>query len=797
LFTGLAGCRAACGQPNETQIENQNPGTTAWQLSNPAANREIEGYASLTSVNRGGTIGLFVNTAEAQYTMEIYRTGWYGGTGGRLMVPAITLEGINQPMPTPDPATLLVECNWTNPYMLTIPNTWVSGVYLVKLTGLTSGTQSYIIFVVREDSRNSASLFQTAVTTYQAYNNWPGANNNGHSLYSFDSANGVAAYKVSFNRPYYQDFSSTFIADVGSMYYLRWEYNMVRWMESQGYDVAYCTNLDIQEIPNLLLSHRAYLSVGHDEYWTWQMRSGVIAARDAGVGIGFFSANTGYWQIRLEGSTINGTVDRNIVGYKEHAYLDPVGTQSCYVTSQWRQNPCVPSEQSFIGVEYIEGDVNADMVIVNPSHWSLAGTGLVNGSVLPGLIGYEADGNVENNSPAGTTVIAQSPIPNGFYSQMVSYTAASGATVFATGSIQWSWGLDDWGVPSQRASVLNPAAQQIARNVLARLTSATSTPAFTISKSHSGSFPRGSTGSYTITVNNTGTAPTSGTVSMTDTVPTGLTATSLTGAGWSCSLTPSPQCTRADALAAGASYPPITLSVSVAANAPATVTNTATVAGGGATNTATATDPTSITGGSSGGPVSDDFTSTTLNTSLWTFVNPAGGSYSLTGTHLLLSVPGGATHDPWYPATDNAVRMMQSIGNVNFDVIVKFDSIPGAAYTNEGIIVEQDGNNFLRFELSSDGNRTNLYAASIIGGTQVAYANGPIAAGTGSFWLEVKRAGDTWTENWSTNGVSFTTGISFNQSLTTARIGPFGSNWQNPPSATPAFTASINYFHSQ
>jgi uncharacterized repeat protein (TIGR01451 family) len=1000
LLTIVIASNSAYGQPNETQLENANPGTTAWQLTNPAANREIEGYSTLTSVNRGGIIGFLVNTAEANYTLEIYRTGWYGGTGGRLMVSAITLAGINQPMPTPDPSTKLVECNWSNPYVLMIPNTWVSGVYLVKLTGLTSGKQSYIVFVVRENSRSSAILFQTAVTTYQAYNNWPGPNSNGHSLYTFNSANGVAAYKVSFNRPYYQDPDLTYIADVGSMYYLRWEYNMVRWMEMSGYDVTYCTNLDLQEIPNLLLSHKAFLSVGHDEYWSWQMRSAVIAARDAGVGIGFFAADVCYWQVRLEASTINGAADRNVVAYKEHANLDPVGSTSCYLTTLWRQNPCVPSEQSFIGVEYLEDGVNADMVIVNPSHWSLVGTGLSNGSRLPGLVGYEADGNGDNNSPAGTAVIAQSPIPNGLNSQMVSYTASSGATVFATGTIQWSWGLDDWGVPSQRTSRLSPAAQQITRNVLARLTSGTvqqpqppvsddfnsttlntslwtfgnpaggsyslngthlllsvpggsthdpadtamdnavrvmqsisnidfdvivkfdsipnaaysnegiiveqdgssfvrfdlysdgsrnwlyaasvvagnstsylntqiaagagsfwlevkragnswteswstngtnyttavtftytvttarigpfasnwyspasaapaftasidyfhnagsitSAPNLTIGKSHSGSLTQGSTGSYTIAVSNVGNAPTGGTVTVTDTIPAGLTATSLSGSGWACALTPSVNCTRSDALAAGGSYPAITLSVSVAANAPASVTNTATVAGGGASN-ATATDPTSITGTSSGGPVSDDFNSTTLNTSLWTFVNPAGGSYSLNGTHLLLSVPGGSTHDP-ADTIDKAVRVMQSIGNIDFDVIVKFDSIPNAAYSNEGIIVEQDGSSFVRFDLYSDGSRNWLYAASVVAGNSTSYLNTQIAAGAGSFWLEVKRAGNNWTESWSTNGTNYTTAVTFTYALTAARIGPFASNWYSPASATPAFTASVKYFHN-
>jgi uncharacterized repeat protein (TIGR01451 family) len=132
--------------------------------------------------------------------------------------------------------------------------------------------------------------------------------------------------------------------------------------------------------------------------------------------------------------------------------------------------------------------------------------------------------------------------------------------------------------------------------------SSTLVPDLTLTKTHTGNFTQGGTDSYTITVNNVGSASTTGAVTMTDTVPTGLTATALSGTGWTCALTPTVNCTRSNAPAANASYPAITLAVSVANNAPATVTNTATVAGDGETNTAndTATDPTTI---NAAGPV--------------------------------------------------------------------------------------------------------------------------------------------------------------------------------------------------
>ena len=116
------------------------------------------------------------------------------------------------------------------------------------------------------------------------------------------------------------------------------------------------------------------------------------------------------------------------------------------------------------------------------------------------------------------------------------------------------------------------------------LTNASSAPPdMTITKSHSGNFTQGQTGAtYTVTVTNSGSGPTTAAVSVSDTVPTGLTATSIAGTGWTCTQ-PSGPCNRSSVLNAGASYPALTLTVNVAASAPASVTNTATVSGGGET----------------------------------------------------------------------------------------------------------------------------------------------------------------------------------------------------------------------
>src|SRR5207247_2396689 len=151
-------------------------------------------------------------------------------------------------------------------------------------------------------------------------------------------------------------------------------------------------------------------------------------------------------------------------------------------------------------------------------------------------------------------------------------------------------------------------------------------PDLTLTKSHSGNFTQGQTGAtYSLTVSNGGTGPSSGTVTVTDTLPTGLTATAISGTGWSCTLG-SLSCTRSDVLAASGSYPAITVTVTVASNAAATVTNTATVSGGGETNTSndSASDVTTVTG--SGVP---DLTLTKSHSGNFT-QGQTGATYSLT-----------------------------------------------------------------------------------------------------------------------------------------------------------------------
>jgi hypothetical protein len=449
-------------------LENQKAGTSDWQIKNPATNHEIEGYAEYVSVNGGEPIRLFVSSPNnANFQLRVFRVGWYGGVGGREVVAPLSLPGRRQAIPQPD-GDGMIECTWS-PATLLDTTGWPTGVYLAKLQA-TGGKESYIPFVVRDDSRPSDLLFQTSVNTYQAYNNW-----GGKSLYFPPTQ---AAHKVSFNRPY--------VRNHGAGDFLFWEIHRLRFLEREGYDVSYTTDADTHARGHLLVLHRAFLSVGHDEYWSWEMRRNVEQARDRGVHLEFFGANACFWQVRFEISPMTGQPDRTMVCYKADAYTqDPLyrdPLRSYLTTTEWRAAPVNDPEETMIGGMYFDGPpVNGDVVVFDETHELLKGTGLRNGDRLPGMLGYEAD-RTFGSQPQNAEIIMSTPC-SGFAGTLVQatmtmYKTARGAYVVHWGAMNWSWGHDAYPVvPSNdaigetagwRAGLMNEKVQIITRNILNR-----------------------------------------------------------------------------------------------------------------------------------------------------------------------------------------------------------------------------------------------------------------------------------------------------------------------------------------
>lgn len=199
-----------------------------------------------------------------------------------------------------------------------------------------------------------------------------------------------------------------------------------------------------------------------------------------------------------------------------------------------------------------------------------------------------------------------------------------------------------------------------------------------------------------------------------------------------------------------------------------------------------------------GAPFSDDFNSCDTN-GIWTFVNPANdnnATVAALGDKLELFVPNGSSHD-LFPPSEDALRFMQEAENEDFQVEVKFDSVMNASDSNtiQGILVEQNADNYIRFDFYTDGSDINVYHAAVQGGALVggATVNGDDISGNMPY-LRVTRTGNVWTQEYSDTGepgdwVEFDT---FTHALTVNNVGVFGGN----SGSNPAHTVLVDYFYN-
>ena len=318
-FTTGSSVAPCASLPNPIAAENCLRGNPAseWDITG-SGDSSIQGFATQMSVNKGTTVSFKVDTSATSYRFDIYRMGYYSGTGARkvaTVLPSATLPQV-QPACLGDANTGLIDCgNWSISGSWAVPANAVSGVYVAKLVRADTGGASHIIFVVRDDASSSDVLVQTSDATWQSYNYY-----GGNSLYTGAPAN--RAYKVSYNRPFLtRDHCG------GCTWFFNSEYPMIRWLEANGYNVSYFAGADSDRSGLLIRKHKTFMSVGHDEYWSGNQRANVEAARDLGVHLAFFSGNSVFWKTRWENSIDgSGTPYRTLVSYKEthaNAKIDP------------------------------------------------------------------------------------------------------------------------------------------------------------------------------------------------------------------------------------------------------------------------------------------------------------------------------------------------------------------------------------------------------------------------------------------------------------------------------------------
>jgi hypothetical protein len=436
--------------------ENAREGSGDWTIEDDrVAWERIRGFADTTSIDRNESFQLFVSTEAPEWRIQAYRIGWYGGAGARLVWESETYRGEAQDPVVMDPTTRMVRAPWRANAEVRTDDSWPPGTYLLKVRS-SDGGQSWVPMCLRDDRSTSALLVQQSVTTWQAYNEWGGT-----SLYAGtkEGAKGRADV-VTFDRPYYRNGSGEFFGR---------EFEFVLFLERNGYDVSYWTDIDLHARPELAGQHRAVVTLGHDEYYSTRMRRGLETARDAGTNLVFLGANACFRKIRLEPSE-NGEF-RQEVNYRS-ASRDPItASDPSEATVSWRQSPVREPESALIGNYYESNPVDADMVIVDADSWIFEGSGLRNGDVLPGLVANEYDRvTPEAPTPDDIQVVCHSPVVcrgKRSFADVTWYTVPDGAGVFAVGTFEWikRLAVDTSGATPSAADP--PAALQVAtRNVL-------------------------------------------------------------------------------------------------------------------------------------------------------------------------------------------------------------------------------------------------------------------------------------------------------------------------------------------
>lgn len=446
---------------NIIQKENQRAGSTDWQLTRPqitsGTNRShaIEGYCSQLSYCAGEELVVYVSTKpERPYNLDLYRLGYYAGTGARKVLSVQNLLGKQQPEPMTGPSELRY-CRWSPAFRMPIPEEWVSGVYLGKLSVQDEGPQSYVIFTLR-DSRQADLAFQVSDFTWQAYNRWPEWN----SLYDYGENRWETkvSNRIGFDRPYARYHNGLPMEEsqatkvIGSGEFLMWEFPLAYFLEKEGYDVTYISNLDTHQRPQLLTRVKAFLSVGHDEYWTRTMIQNVAMARDTGVDLLFLCGNSVYGEI--------------------NTFAGPDGRPDRVIS----RNRSVPDEEQLMGASSY-GVGLADWSVTDANHWLFQDTGMKTGDTVESLVGWEYHGPPLRKDPS-LKVLARGKV-HGMYDEAIDndyttliYDGPRNNFVFNAATCWWSLPLSTppGTVPAARGDFRqdDPRVQQMTRNLLDR-----------------------------------------------------------------------------------------------------------------------------------------------------------------------------------------------------------------------------------------------------------------------------------------------------------------------------------------
>ncbi len=429
-------CARAVRRPGWLAAENAKPGATGWSVP-PADPDGVVGYVDSMSARCGDVVRIRLSGPGGRVHVLAYRLGWYHGAGARLVWdsppvlvrPHTSLVSAGMPytVTEPWPVSLEVRLTWA----------WQPGVYLLVPEPLHGPPGQAIPLVVRDDAGHEPLLVKLSTFTWAAYNTF-----GGRSLYTGRSVSGNLAAalatrsrEVSLRRP---------LAGAGFDQMTIDALPLVPFVERLGLDVAYITDLDLDEQPSRLLQHGALVCDGHSEYWTSRMLDAATAARNAGVNLAFLGANNVYWRARLRPTPDDGP---HLVVYKDFTQDPVTATHPDDATVRWQSRPLDRDESSLLGQTSAAILVRGSFVMLHTPTW-LTGGFLRPGDVLPDSVGNEADAQATGRPypPSDETMaVALLAGPRGIVrvATMNYSTTPSGAGVFAAGTTYWVCDLSD------------------------------------------------------------------------------------------------------------------------------------------------------------------------------------------------------------------------------------------------------------------------------------------------------------------------------------------------------------------
>lgn len=476
--------------------ENQKPGSPSseWSIEG-AGDLSNQGFTRQFSVNAGEQIDFSCHATGT--VIDVYRIGWYGGAGW-THVTRLANTPTAQPAPTEVPGSngALTASAWSITASWSVPADATSGLYVGVLRNTVQNNGSYIPFIVRDDDAEADVIYKTSESTWAlAYNYYGGQGNplSGKSLYGSGGPLGAIQ-----DRSFYASYHLPIITRAGipQTYWLACEAPLIRFLERSGIHVKYVASKDLDRDPAILSSAGVFLSSGHDEYWSANMRSNTEAFRDAGGHALFMSGNEVFWKTRFDDSGMWCYKDTmpGPGGHVAGTPLDPVTWTGTWKDTRYPdrrpENELTGTDFRMNGIYDLTAELKTAAGYANHPVWG--GSALVDSDLnFVGAIGFEADRMAPTQPEGSVVVLAQYTrnIDGSFADNdgqtyngngnltwgIVAQRYESGAVVVGFGTCQWSWMLDavhDRGT----TTATQPAAQQFTTNLLADLGATAVTP---------------------------------------------------------------------------------------------------------------------------------------------------------------------------------------------------------------------------------------------------------------------------------------------------------------------------------